>query len=1365
MTDGWLELTDAQRGLYFAHLLEPSAPTYSTAEVVTFDAAISQARLERAIGAAYRDFEPMRTRFRLTRDGPRQQVLDAKAVHLDVVEVTDEDAANNWMRRRLAAPFDIGAGEVTRTALLRLPDGRSWWFHAAHHLVLDGFGFQVFARRVADYVNGAQPPPAAPLALIVAESTELRDADPEYWDRLFDAMGTFEPLAGVADPSPTAHRVATEIDHDTQQLLVEAARRLGQPWPVVATAALAAYLARLGDPEAEHRAGIPLMNRAGTRATASTACTAMNVLPIRVWLRDADVATFVGQVAQQLGEVTRNSHTRQEDLARAITGRDVGPLFGPQLNVQPFRPSITLEGATGQIRNLTAGPVEDTTWGLRGIPGRGGSLRLEVDTNPRLYSADDTTAHLQRLNQWLATFAAAAVDTTPTDRRVADEVADLPILSAHERAQLDAFNDTARAHEPATMSAAFTRQARQSPDAPAIDGDRQLTYRQLEAEAQAIAAALGPKPGVVGIALERSTDFLVAVHAVLLAGGTYLPLDMDLPATRRQQLVTEAGAEVVVTRDDGADAVRMVDLDTFKFQASSTATTPDTASDSDVPAPHLQNLADSGGAAGFGDLANRNDQVGLDDPAYVVFTSGSTGRPKGVVISHRAIDNRLAWMQDALPIGPGDRVLQKTAVSFDVSVWELLWPHQVGACTVVCPPGAHRDPRLLAQLLVDEQITVVHFVPSMLQAFLADDTARALVTGRHVVRHLICSGEALSTDLVAEVREVFGIAPVNLYGPTEAAIDVTMFDCAQAPDADPVPIGRPVWNTRAYVLDTRMRPVPIGLPGELYLAGVQLADGYLGQPELTSERFVADPFVPGERMYCTGDRAAWQHDGSLTYLGRLDDQVKIRGQRVEPGETEALLRKHPAVAEVVVIARAGRSGAATLVAFVVADSAPSPASTSTVALSTSDTSTAGTSPSSTSPSAIAGTATASMREALQRWLRDQLPDALVPEVVIIKSLPLTVSGKTDRKQLAALPLQPVTGPDITPKTLVEQRLVAAVSSVLDVTCGPDDDFFALGGDSLSGLRLLNLIEDQFGVRPPLAALFTHSTPRALGTTLHKGTSSGNNDLGEVLWLRRGTGGVAPIVALPPAGGLGWCWTALLTHLPPQRGLLALQSPGLDGQPYDEPDNLDAWTARFLTHIRQEVVGPFHVIGWSIGAMGAHHLAVQAQSASMDVGVVGLLDGYPSAQWRHLDPPDEAEALRGVLRIGGVDPEPDEPIDQDSAIARLRAAGSALAALPSSTLKASLAWVVTSARLVRTSTTPTLTRDVRFWQAGAPRNETWLSPDGWREHLDGTLTVSTLQATHGQLLTEPFAGTIATELLAAIADNEQDVGKLASAPLP
>jgi amino acid adenylation domain-containing protein/non-ribosomal peptide synthase protein (TIGR01720 family) len=594
-------------------------------------------------------------------------------------------------------------------------------------------------------------------------------------------------------------------------------------------------------------------------------------------------------------------------------------------------------------------------------------------------------------------------------------VGEVGLLTAAETRELNAWNETDTPYSlDRPLHSWIKDQAGRSPQAVALAFENEaLSYGELDRRANHLARrlqALGCGPeSRVGVLLERSLELLVALFGILKAGAAYVPLDPDHPADRLAYQDQDARLQRIVTRASLADRLLGAE-DRFVF---------------------LEHGDLDGGAISV--------PVAPDHPAYVLYTSGSTGRPKGAVISHRAIVNRLLWMQEAFHLSAEDRVLQKTPTSFDVSVWELFWPLATGACLVVARPGGHRDTDYLAQLIPQEGITVLHFVPSMLQLFLEEPGAGECRT----LRDVVCSGEALTPELArrfaSRLGALHGARLHNLYGPTEAAVDVTSWICGEADrESDRgiggVPIGRPIANTRIHLLDRALRPVPVGVPGELFIAGANLARGYVERPDLTAERFLPDPqsTEPGGRVYRTGDLARRRGDGAIEFLGRLDHQVKIRGVRIEPGEIEAALLALPGVREAVVAAYEKR-----LVAYVVGD-APA--------------------------------------EALRQLLRERLPEAMVPATFVsLPALPLTANGKVDRKALPAPEQAAPRAGHVAPRTREEEILAAVWAQVLRLPeVGVDDNFFALGGDSILSVQIVSRAR-QAGLLFTLRQLFEHPT--------------------------------------------------------------------------------------------------------------------------------------------------------------------------------------------------------------------------------------------------------------------------------------------------
>jgi amino acid adenylation domain-containing protein len=566
--------------------------------------------------------------------------------------------------------------------------------------------------------------------------------------------------------------------------------------------------------------------------------------------------------------------------------------------------------------------------------------------------------------------------------------------------------------------------------------------------------------------------------------------------------------------------------------------------------------------------AERGAPLTPDGLAYVIYTSGSTGKPKGVGVSHSAIVNRLEWMQAEYGLTARDRVLQKTPFGFDVSVWEFFWPLMTGAGLVVARPEGHKDPAYLARVIRERRVTTVHFVPSMLEVFLGEPTAAQC---RGVLRRIVCSGEALSPAAKDACLDLLDAELHNLYGPTEAAVDVTYWACRRHEAA--VPIGKPVWNTQTFVLDANLRPVPPGVPGELYLAGDQLARGYQGRAGLTAERFVANPYGPaGSRMYRTGDLARWTEYGALRYLGRVDDQVKIRGQRIELGEIQAVLARHAEVGQAAVIVREDRPGDQRLVAYVV----PSQGSAPTA-------------------------------EVLAEFAAAALPAYMVPSAfVMLEALPVSVNGKLDRRSLPAPEVTTSTGRGA--RTVTEDLLCQAFAKVLDIErVSAEDSFFALGGHSLLATRLAGTVRSLLGTELSVRTVFEAPTPAALAHRL-EGGEPGGDALDVLLPLRRG-GNAPPLFCAPPAAGLSWCYAGLLGELDPDIPVYGLQS--RDPRDPLAPVSLAEKAADFVEQIRAvRPQGPYRLLGWSVGGHLAQEIAVLLQEKGEQVDLLVVLDSYP-----------------------------------------------------------------------------------------------------------------------------------------------------------
>lgn len=1397
----WLPLTTNARGIYFAAAIDPTNPCYNTAEVLQCPADTDLALLREAFEQLYRENEGFRVRTRIADGSASQQILTEEAflAGIDLLvdggelsgtaEAGEENASDlpesalpdsdlpapvrAWAQRLLAQPLATDEGVTVRSAVVRY-GGFLWVYHSFSHVVADGFAaFNGLSRVTAIYrsLSAGQPVPATRRMslqqLLDADdaASTARDEDVAFWE----ASGALEQedtsLAGrTASPSAQSVRLAFSIDVPTQQALLDAAKQHAVSWPVLATAAVGSYLARVGGyPQASF--GVPQMNRMFARtlpeatralgtASAQTGCTAVNVLPVQV-AATGPIAESLHSVKEQYARNAEHPLARQEDLERTARNAQ-SRLFGAQINVVPFdavlplaAPSKDESGApvpTARIHNISAGPVADATFTLRGMPGRGNNISCEIDMNPALYTAKELERHAARLSEWLPAYAAEAqregASLNNLGLATEAELATLreltaPALTEHPmeyKTLLGRFRDAVAAH-PQALAVLDSAPAPGEVLTPESDRayafDRALTYAELDERARALAAQLldwGVRPSdAVGLRVHRGAEQYVALYALLYAGATYVPVLPDLPAERVGVMMEDAECSLLL-HGPGLRPLSAEELNPQEPQRHANLpqhvlpeynTQPEHAlSEQTLPsAPVAEELPGM--------------KTGLDEDAYVLFTSGSTGRPKGVAISHRAIDNRLRWQQHQIPVGEGDRVLHKTPISFDVHVWELYWPLAEGAAVVIAAPEGHRDPAYLARVIAEQSVTAVHFVPTMLSALTSSPAARRILAdagfgqGREQpLRYVVCSGEALQKDQVQAAGEVLGVYPLNLYGPTEAAVDVTFWETSTDPQRESVPIGEPVWNTGTLILDPTGHPVPVGVTGELHLSGVQLARGYKNNPQATAAAFVeqapagALALLNGEsqRLYRTGDLACWEilPDGRavIGYRGRTDYQIKVRGQRLELGDIEMALAAVEGVSASVALLYRGLREPALAAVLEVGD--------------------------------VPAERAEQLVEAAREHCAQVLPDYMVPTLWhTLPALPVSPSGKADRKLLASLDLTPQTSDAEGPHGLLEQQLCSIIAGVLGrERFGVDEDFFALGGHSLAALEVIAAVEEQLGLSVSIGALFAHPTVQALAASI-AGERGEGAEFAPVLPLREqptahdATDAPAPLFILPPAGGLGWCYAGYLSHLPAQQGVYALQAEVFSDPHAGFASSLQELAEGYLKLIEKtlserSLPRRFALMGWSVGGTAAVQVAALAQAAGAQVERVILLDAYPSEQWQGVPAPDEQESFRALLRMGGL-PEPaaDERLDLPGTLERLQRAGSAMGYLPEEKLGVCLGSMRASAALMRGAEQAFFDGDVLL--VGVPHeDQPYLDAAGWSAHASSFRAVL-LEGTHPDLV--------------------------------
>jgi len=847
-----------------------------------------------------------------------------------------------------------------------------------------------------------------------------------------------------------------------------------------------------------------------------------------------------------------------------------------------------------------------------------------------------------------------------------------------------------------------------TPEATAlVFGEDALTYAELDARTNQLARYLidlgiGPEH-IVAIALPRSIEMVVALLAVLKSGAAYLPLDPDYPAARLVFMLTDSGASLLITQS----GVIQEAVNTHRLDASQTSNAALTVLELDnINTQFTLTSLDQAPVTQTERLVPLTPQ----NLAYLIYTSGSTGTPKGAGNTQSALINRLDWMQSKLQLTSVDRVLQKTPWSFDVSVWEFLLPLFNGATLIVAKPEGHKDPRYLEQLILEQQITTLHFVPSMLDAFLASGIDHALLN----IRHLVTSGEALSGSLQFEcLTKLPHTLLWNFYGPTEAAIDVTYWECRKSDEAETPPIGYPIQNTQIYILDASLNPLPVGVAGELYIAGAGLARGYLGRGGLTAERFIAHPFTPGARMYRSGDLARWTENGVLEYLGRADAQVKIRGFRIELGEIEAALVAIPGIAQCTVQAR-GEDGAKQLVAYLVkgvgvgADTTIPEASTFKAVLSTT------------------------------------LPDYMVPAAfLVLESLPLTPNGKLD---VRALPAPEITGEGEYRAPVTEhERLIAALFAEHTGAkrVGLDDSFFALGGHSLLAMRLLSQLRARTGTKLALRTLFEYPTVEGFASQFKELPTQRKY---QPLLSMNKTGSLPPLFCFPPAGGISTVYKNLSEELGKEHPLWGLQARGVDDDE-DKTDQTISEAARTYVKAIKEVQpqGPYYLMGHSLGGTLAHEAAVQLEESGDSIAALFLLDTVVRYQQPESDSMSENEVM-SELMISMLK----ETTDQDLPLAfddmlnlfqnKLEELEMIPVGTPKSYVLSALKNSVQSSRLTRNHKLKkchaniVLFRATQFSDKDTPSDELF----NWQPFTDKTVHRHEIAVTHTQMLWKPVS---------------------------
>ncbi|WP_444546339.1 amino acid adenylation domain-containing protein [Archangium lansingense] len=1156
---GVLPLSFAQQRLWFLDQLEPGSAFYNVPAVVKLTGVLDVGALERSFEELVRRHEALRTRFGTEGGAPVQVICQEPVFAFSVEDLSElpeavrEGEAKRRVEEEAQHPFDLASGPLLRTKLLKLGEREHVLVLVMHHIVSDGWSMGILVRELAglyEAFSQGKPSPLAELPVQYADYAawqrewlrgEVLDAQLGYWRKqLKGAPPALELPTDKPRPAVQTYRGGyrgIQWPRELQEAVRALAQKEGATPFMVLLAAFQVVLGRYAGQE-DVSVGSPIANR--TRAeTEGLIGFFVNTLVLRTRLEgEATFRELLGQVR----EVTLGAYAHQDvpfeklveelkpkrDMSRSPLFQVMfvlqnAPVTGVKLKGLRLE-AVEAEGKTSKF-DLTLG-MEETEQGLRG----------GMEFNSDLYEGQT----VERLLGHLGVLVQAAV-AEPGKR-----LKELPLMGEEEKQQvLVGWNATGSAGaEDSCLHELFEQQVERTPQEIAVESEgRRLTYGELNRKANQLAhhlKKLGVGPEVrVGLSVERTEEMVVAVLGVLKAGGAYVPLDPSYPRQRLGFMLEEARPLVVVGQGEVLERLPEVGAHRVALEEEG------------VAQESTDNLARS---AGPGNVA------------YILYTSGSTGRPKGVALEHRSAVAFVRWAGEEYSQEELKGVLAGTSLNFDLSVFELFAPLTRGGTVVVA-----ENALALAGLSGAEKVTLVNTVPSAM--------AELVRTGGvpKSVRTVNLAGEPLAGALVRAMEEALpGVERVlNLYGPTE---DTTYSTYAQVPKhtkREPT-IGRPLKGTQAYVLDGEMKPVPVGVAGELYLGGEGQGRGYFGRPELTAERFVPNPYGEGERLYRTGDRVRWVEGGELEYLGRIDQQVKVRGFRIELGEVEAVLRGHEGVREAVVVVREDGAEGKKLVGYVV--------------------------PEGRAPEAAE----------LRQSAREKLPEYMVPSAfVVLEVLPLTPNGKVDRKALPAPEgLRPTLESSfVAPRDALELQLVRIWEELLGLQpVGLQSNFFEQGGHSLLGMRLMSMIRERLGRSLPVAALFQSPTLEELAVRLRQAPGR----VSPLVPLSTGGSG-RPFFCVHPVSGTVLPYVELARRLGSEVPFYALQSPGIEGE-RTPLETIESMAECYLEALRAvQPVGPYRLGGWSLGGLVAFEMARLLEQRGEQVEQLVLFDAYAFEQ--------------------------------------------------------------------------------------------------------------------------------------------------------
>ncbi|MGO2511670.1 amino acid adenylation domain-containing protein [Marinomonas polaris] len=1173
-------LSTAQRGQWIAQKLAPQGAAFNIAEYLEIKGAIDAVHFTSAIKQLISEADCIRSRIVEEDDKILQIIYQTDEGYFSLSDVSSAESphqtAIKWMTEDMMRPLTKPGDILWRSALIKLGENHHYWYHRCHHVALDGFGGNLLTLRLAEIYSAllnnldAGPNPFGSLAALVEsehayKSSKRYKKDRQYWLENLINLPETTSLSQRIDHSQNKKqlRKPLTLSQELTNKLIAIGQQVNASLPQTLIALVAAYFYRMTGAN-DLVFAMPVTARI-QRLQRGTPGMMANAVPIRLSLStEITLEKLITQVSKVVLRALRHQQYRYEDLKRELglmsAGQQIASLG---VNIEPFNYDLTFGNCSTSLHNLSNALIDDLTVFIFDRHDNNG-LKVEFDANPTRYTEQELENHLAQFERLIDAMVLAP----------ANPISKATLLSESERYKiLHVWNDTACSIPQQSVVEAFNAQIISTPTAIAVaSGQNTLNYSELDALSNAWANKLIKEQvcpsDLVAIALTRNTDMLVALLGTLKAGAAYLPLDPDFPEERLRSIVEDANPKLILSCHGAIGQLPKVDMPIILID--------DAHSDIslDNHASHPTGLTIQG-----------------SNPAYVLYTSGSTGRPKGVEISHKALMNFLYAMQKELNLTSEDKFLAVTTISFDISILELFLPITVGASVLIADRKTVRDPQALTELAVKEGVTLLQATPSLWQTLLP--TYSNELKG---IRPLV-GGEALPGQL-AQIMSNLGHPVVNLYGPTETTIWSSIMPLVKPTDLRHPPIGRPLLNTQMYVLDHAMEPVPVGVTGDLYIAGDGLALGYYNRPELTNERFIPNPYgKKGSRLYITGDKARWRQDGVLEYQGRDDHQIKIRGFRIEIGDIESALLACREVIQAIVVAQTSPNEDKQLVAYII------PVDSN---LDTSE---------------------------LRRQLINVLPDYMVPaHFILLNKMPLTPNGKVDRKALP-LPTWQASNSYEPPRNQLEEMLTNLWAETLGLTLvGIRDNFFEIGGDSISATRILNHIQKNLLIEVPLGVLFKTSTIADLSDYLSR--SDDWDPMISTLPIKS-SGTDSPLFCIHPALGLAWGYAGLLRHLSKSTPVFGLQATGLR-HAARLPESIEEMAEEYLLQIKNvQPKGPYRLLGWSFGGLVAHAIAEKLQAEDETVSFLCMLDSYPY-KLDYQQPKNEADIVRAALLFLGYD---------------------------------------------------------------------------------------------------------------------------------